>query len=187
MKVAIIHGTKRQGNESIKAARLILKIGQELEEIEPTLIEPKDYPEIRNDGSGTKEDTKYNELIRKADAYIIVTPEYNHSYPGALKTLLDSAYKEYVHKPVVIAGVSGGPWGGTRVVGSLVPVLRQFGMLVSFADLYFPKVKELFDENGNLKDESYIDKIKTSYTELLWLAKTLKWGRENLANKHHHI
>jgi NAD(P)H-dependent FMN reductase len=186
MKIAIIHGTKRQGNQSIKAARYIKCVGDSLGgDIETVLLEPKDYPKVRNDGSGVKEDTKYNRIVKEADAYIIVTPEYNHSFPGALKTLLDSALKEYIHKPVAIAGVSNGRWGGTRALEHLIPVLRELGMIVSFADLFFPQIDDLFDDEGHIKDKSYDKRVKNTYTELLWLAETLKWGRKNLPNKYH--
>lgn len=185
MKIALIHGTKRQGNKSVLVAKYIKSVGDALGDLEITLVEPADYPQVRNDGSGTDQDTDYNQIVREADAYIIVTPEYNHSFPGALKTLLDSALKEYIHKPAVIAGVSDGPWGGIRVIENLTPVLRELGMVVSFKDLRFPNVDQLFDENGKITDEKFEKRVKESYTELLWLAETLKWGRKNLPNRYH--
>ena len=50
-------------------------------------------------------------------------------------------------------------------------------MVPTFADLFFPKVQELFDENGNILDKKYIKRIHQAYDELIWLAKVLKWGR----------
>lgn len=185
MKVALIHGTKRQGNKSSWVVKFIKEIADSLGELEMTVIEPVDYPKVRDDGSGIDHDTKYNQIVREADAYIIVTPEYNHSFPGALKTLLDSALKEYIHKPVVIAGVSDGPWGGVRVIENLIPVLRELGMIVSFKDLRFPKIDQLFDQEGKITDSKYEKRVRDTLTELLWLSETLKWGRKNLPNKYH--
>lgn len=184
MRVAVIHGTKRKNNRSILAARYIAELGNGLKDVETVLIEPKDFPQVKDDGSGVKS-SDYNQLVQEADAYIIVSPEYNHAYPGVLKTLLDSALKEYIHKPVVVAGVSNGRWGGVRAIESLVPVLRELGMIVSFADIMFPRIQDLFDEEGNMTMKEVDKIVLDSYQELLWLAETLKWGRDNLPNKHH--
>jgi len=83
---------------------------------------------------------------------VIVSPEYNHGYPGALKSVLDLLLKEYIHKAVAFVGVPAGPWGGTRVIEALVPTVRELGLAVTFADLDFPKVQEKFDQNGVLLD-----------------------------------
>jgi len=57
--------------------------------------------------------------------------------------------------------------------------------VVTFADLYFPEVQKLFDEKGELQDASYIKRIERAYAELIWMAKALKWGRENLGGIYH--
>ena len=54
------------------------------------------------------------------DGLVVVTPEYNHGYPGVLKSVLDLLLKEYIHKAVAFVGVSAGPWGGTRVIEAMV-------------------------------------------------------------------
>ena len=68
----------------------------------------------------------------RADGLVIVAPEYNHGYPGILKHALDTNLKEYIHKPVGLCGVSAGGFGGTRVIESLLPVMRELGMVTIF-------------------------------------------------------
>ena len=128
---------------------------------------------------------KWRDAIIRADGLVIVTPEYNHGYPGALKSVLDLLLKEYIHKAVAFVGVSSGPWGGTRVIESMVPMVRELGLAVTFADLNFPKVETKFDQNGVLLDTAYEKRVKDFLDELVWLSRTLKWGRENVPSKHH--
>ena len=84
---------------------------------------------------------EWRDAIIQADGLVIVTPEYNHGYPGALKAVLDLLLREYVHKSVAFVGVSAGPWGGTRVIEAMVPMVRELGLAVTFTDLNFPYVQ----------------------------------------------
>src|SRR5207249_2653444 len=78
-----------------------------------------------------------------------------------------------------------GPWGGTRVIESLVPMVRELGLAVTFTDLNFPKVQNTFDEAGKLLDPAFEKRAKDFLDELVWMARVLKWGRENLPSKFH--
>src|SRR5437870_3626002 len=85
-------------------------------------------------------DPHCSESAMRADACIIVAPEYNHGYPGLLKHVLDTNLKEYIHKAVGICGVSAGPFGGTRVTENLLPVLRELGLVTIFEDVNFGRI-----------------------------------------------
>src|SRR5258705_9121155 len=102
---------------------------------------------------------EWRDTIIAADGLVIVTPEYNHGYPGSLKAVLDLLLKEYIHKAVAFVAVSAGPWGGTRVIEACVPMVRELGLAVTFSDLNFPTVKTKVDENGNLVDDAYEGRI----------------------------
>lgn len=65
--------------------------------------------------------------------------------PGTLKAVLDLLLREYVHRAVAFVGVSQGPWGGTRVIEAMVPMVPELGLAVTFSDLNFPKVLKTFD------------------------------------------
>ena len=176
--IAVIAGTSRVQRKSIYAARFVAEVGASLEGVTTELVDPVDFsfPGDGNDPEG--KDPRYTAITEKADAFFIVTPEYNHSFPGSLKRMLDSELSNYVHKPVAVAGVSNGMWGGVRVVEALVPPLRELGLVVTFASVYFPRVQDIFDESGALQDEKYVGTVQKAYKELLWMARALKTARQ---------
>lgn len=122
----------------------------------------------------------FSEKVKKADGLIIVSPEYNHGYPGALKNTLDYLYEEYARKPVGICGVSLGGLGGGRMVEQLRLVCVEFHMVPIREAIYFSNIQRLFDKEGKLLDESYLKRIDTFLKELFWYAKVLKWGRQHI-------
>src|SRR5665213_2917836 len=124
LKVAVLAGTTRARRESIKAARYVAEFGKRYQEIEIVFVDPADFnfPNDGNDPEG--KDPRYSEITAEADAFFVVTPEYNHSFPGSLKRMLDSELDNYIHKPVALAGASSGGWGGVRAVEALVTTVR---------------------------------------------------------------
>lgn len=159
----------------------------EREDVETKLFDVRDF-NLPTDDYGTaigKDYPEWRDAIIEADGLVIVTPEYNHGYPGILKSVLDLLLKEYIHKAVGLVGVSAAPWGGTRVIESCVPMVRELGLAVTFSDLNFPQVQDKFDENGKLLDEKYDKFVVDFLDELVWMSRTLRWGRENLPSKHH--
>jgi NAD(P)H-dependent FMN reductase len=183
----ILLGTPRKARESEHVAKWVLSKMQEREEIETQLFDVSDFDLPRNH-YGTEIGAKFPEwrdAIIRADGLVIVTPEYNHGYPGAMKSVLDLLLKEYIHKAVGFVGVSAGPWGGTRVIEACVPMVRELGLAVTFTDLNFPSVASKFDDDGNLLDHTYNDRVKGFLDELVWMASTLRWGRNNVPSKFH--
>ncbi|MDQ3065041.1 MAG: NAD(P)H-dependent oxidoreductase [bacterium] len=178
--IPVIAGTTREQRKSIFAARLVEEVGKAFGTIKTELIDPKDFnfPGDGNDPEG--KDPRYTAITAKADGFFIVSPEYNHSFPGSLKRMLDSELKNYIHKPVAFAGVSSGQWGGVRAIEALVVTVREMGLVATFADMQFPKVQELFNENGELQNDKYRDHVQVAWQELIWMATVLKWGRENV-------
>jgi len=181
LTIAVLAGTTRVQRESIKAAHYIADLGRTLPDVEIIFVDPVDFnfPGDGNDPGG--KDPRYSEIVAKADAFFIVTPEYNHSFPGSLKRMLDSELALYNHKPVALAGASDGNWGGTRAVEALVPAIRETGLVVLSWDVYFPFVDKMFNEDGSIKDEHkerYDRNVGKLYTELIWFARMLKAGRQ---------
>lgn len=180
LKIAVIAGTCRPGRLSINAARLVFHLGQQREDIDPVFVDP-DELSFQKDGNNEElRNPIYSKITAEADGFFIVTPEYNHSYPGSLKRMLDSEFENYKHKPVALAGVSDGPWGGVRALENLLPALRTMSLVALKPDIQFPNVQNLFNEGGELLDEKYISRVHRVYDELVWMSRTLKWGRENL-------
>ena len=179
--LAIIVGTNRDNRQSIHVAHLIEQVADKFPGFKPQLIDLLQFNFSLNDTEPTQSDPNYDKLIEAADAFLIVLPEYNHAFPAALKRALDSEYAAYFHKPVALAGVSSGPWGGTRAIEAILPVLRALGMLISRVDLNFPQVQDLFNQEGILQDQAYLPRVEKTLQELLWLTQSLRWGRDNLS------
>ncbi len=180
LKIAILEGTTRAQRDSIHVAKLVADVGQELIGVETILVDPLNF-HFEGDGNDPEsKDPRYTKITAEADAFFIITPEYNHSFPGSLKRMLDSELKNYIHKPVAFAGVSSGRWGGLRAIEALVGAVREMGLVATYADVQFPNVATLFDEDGELLEPIYRELVEKSYTELIWMAKALKQARSNL-------
>lgn len=179
INVALLLGTVRAKRESIKPAHYIAKQAANYPEVEAKIVDPQTLMLV-DEGQDVK-DAEYSKLTAWADAFIIVTPEYNHSFPGSLKRMLDSEYDNYARKPVALVGVSSGVWGGVRACEALLPVCHKLGLVNIRSELYFPKVQGTFSENGEILPqfvEQYSDSVQKLYDELLWFAKTLKQARQ---------
>jgi NAD(P)H-dependent FMN reductase len=178
--IAVLAGTVREGRRSINAAKYVAEFGRQLPDVEIVFVDPRDL-NLPGDGDDpAKRDPTYAAVTERADAFYIVTPEYNHSLPSSLKRMLDSEFGNYFHKPVAFGGVSNGNWGGVRVCEALLPVVHTMGMAVIKTELYFPRVQDIFDEDGSMKpeyQERYQQNLAKAYEELLWYARLLKRGR----------
>jgi NAD(P)H-dependent FMN reductase len=134
---------------------------------------------LDDNGQGTG-DSGFATSMTLADAIVIVTPEYNHAMPGLLKHVLDSCLKEYIHKAAGIVAVSAGPFGGTRVIENSLPVLRELGLVTIFWDVNVGSVGKVFNEKGELLDPAFVRRTDKFLSELIWMARTLRYGRENI-------
>ncbi len=183
----ILLGTNRKGRQSENVAKWLFGKMNERGDVETKFFDVRDFNLPQDDyGQALKNNfPEWRNAIVKADGLVVVVPEYNHGYPGSLKSVLDLLLKEYIHKAVALVGVSASPWGGTRVIEACVPMVRELGLAVTFTDLNFPQVQNKFAESGKLLDEKY-DKFAADFLdELVWMSGALHWGRENLPSKHH--
>jgi NAD(P)H-dependent FMN reductase len=187
LNIPLLLGTNRKDRMSVFAARWLVEQMQNRDDVETRLFDVADFELPQNDyGQAIKGMfPEWRDAIINADGLVIVTPEYNHGYPGSLKAVLDLLLKEYIHKAVGLVGVSAGPWGGTRVIEAMVTVVRELGLAVTFADLNFPFVQKTFDESGKLLDSAFNQRAQNFLDELVWMARVLKYGRENVPSKFH--
>jgi NAD(P)H-dependent FMN reductase len=150
MKIALVLGTARKNNNSQKvfdavSAKLI-EIGHE---VDPVKVE--DYllsyttTRAEQDSQNSEKVESWAGVVEKNEAVIFVTPEYNHSYPGELKLLVDSLYGEYKDKKAGIVGVSMGPYGGTRVVELLKLLLLTVNFHVANKTVLYSGVSDIVD------------------------------------------
>jgi NAD(P)H-dependent FMN reductase len=161
------------------AARAVLTEIEKRPGVETELIDAAMLPISTEDAGGAAKDPVFAEQMNRADALVLVAPEYNHSFPGLLKHVLDTNLAEYVHKAVGVVGVSAGVYGGARMIQDLIPVLRELGLVTIFWDVNVNNVWSRFDEDGNLVDDSFLA-IDKFLDELVWMAETLRYGREHV-------
>jgi NAD(P)H-dependent FMN reductase len=179
--IPVILGTVRKGRASEAVARFVVEEIRKREGVETELVDICDLKLSVTDAGEAIKDSEFSATVARADALVIVTPEYNHGYPGMLKHMLDTNLKEYIHKAVGICGVSAGGFGGTRVVQNLLPVLRELGLVTIFWDGNFSGAHKLFDAEGVLLDQSYVKRMDQFLKELIWMAKVLRYGREHVS------
>jgi len=186
--IPILLGTVRQNRVSERVAKLLVNhIGSRHPEIQTELFDIRDM-DLPHDDEGqdlASRNPEWRDAIIRADGLIIVTPEYNHAFPGSLKRALDVLLQEYIHKTVGLCGVSHGLFGGVRAIEALLHVVRELGLVATFTDLYFPKADSSISEDGVPADEGVHQKIDEFLEELAWMAETLRWGRENLKSRYH--
>jgi NAD(P)H-dependent FMN reductase len=181
LSIPVILGTTRKGRMSAHAARFVFGQLQKRDGISSELIDIGELKLPVDDAGEAVKDPRFSAAVERADAIVIVSPEYNHSFPGLLKHVLDSCLKEYVHKAAGIVGVSAGIFGGARAIEHFQPVLRELGLVSIFWDVNFGRVDKVFDSNGELLDRAYIARTDKFLSELIWMAKVLRYGRENIS------
>ena len=178
----VILGTARQGRLSEPAANFVFGEVSKRGDIETELVDIRKIPVAVDDAGEVLKNSQFSATVTRADGLILVVPEYNHSFPGLLKHVLDTNLKEYIHKAVGVCGVSAGPFGGARMIQSLLPVLRELGLVTIFSDVYFGTAGKLFDPaTGAITDPAYPGRLDKFLNELVWMARALRFARENIS------
>jgi len=117
-------------------------------------------------------------LYRQADGFIIVSGEYNHGVPPALKNLLDYFLEEYFWRPSGIVCYSSGQFGGVRAAMQLRMILGELGMPSIPTLLPIPRIGHAIDETGQPQQEWLAPALTDFLAEFLWYARALKQGRQ---------
>lgn len=184
LNIPVILGTVRSERVGPRVARYLVR---KLEErgYRPTLIDPIEYPLPLLDkmykeyppGGAPPVLERLAQVIKPADAYLIVSAEYNHSIPPALSNLLDHFLEEYFFKPSAIASYSPGAFGGVRAAMQLRAMLAEMGMSSIPSLLPFPKVHEALDADGRPSSDRTDKSANRFLAELEWYANALKAAR----------
>ncbi|WP_328390958.1 NADPH-dependent FMN reductase [Nocardia sp. NBC_00416] len=124
----------------------------------------------------TPETARFRDRLAAADAFAVVTSEYNHGYPASLKTALDSAKHEWRAKPIGFVSY-GGLAGGLRAVEQLRQVVAEIHMVSVRESVSFHRARKQFDANGNTGDGAAIDAAERMLTQLDWWGRALRTAR----------
>ncbi|QEH31613.1 FMN-dependent NADPH-azoreductase [Aquisphaera giovannonii] len=184
LEILVIYGSVRHHRQGIRAARFLVAEcvarGHRA-----TLIDPAEeqlplldrmYKEYEP-GQAPEGLERLAGRIKAADAFIVVSGEYNHSIPPALSNLLDHFLEEYFWRPSAIACYSAGPFGGVRAAMQLRAMLCELGTPSIPSLLPVPAVQDAFDDEGRPKDEAYRRRAGRFLGELEWYANALKAAR----------
>lgn len=157
-KITIVLGTAREGNFSRKVAEVALDHLKE-KEVEITFVDVKDFLFSRTSrlSDGVDVVQPWADIVKGSDVITFICPEYNHSYPGELKILIDSLYAEYEGKTAAIVSTSSGVFGGVRAAEKLEMLLRKVN---------FSKVLHVASI-GNVQGDFDKERVKKGIDKLL--------------------
>jgi NAD(P)H-dependent FMN reductase len=185
MKISLIYGSVRVGRQGIKAARYLEKKLHE-REMQVHLIDPLEFDLPLLDrmykeyepGSAPAPMEKLAQILKKSDGFLLVTGEYNHSIPPALKNLLDHFQREYWFKPSAIASYSAGSFGGVRAAVQLRVIAGELGMPSIPSMLAFPRIGKLFDEDLIPANQRFESSAARFLDEFTWYLNAFKNQRK---------
>lgn len=178
MRIEIISGSPRTGSQTHRVALNLKNWFEENTDHEIGLIDLKEWnlPPLQTVFMSPEktplEFRPLSERMFEADAFILVSPEYNGSYSPAMKNLLDHFPKQH-HKPFGIVTASPGAMGGIRAAQQLLLLVPALFGLPSPYMLIIPAVDKKFDAEGKLLGENFQNSIHNFVTEFLWLAESL--------------
>jgi NAD(P)H-dependent FMN reductase len=185
LNIVLFYGSVRRDRQGIRAARFaerrLKERGHTVSFVDPLEVKLplldrmyKEYPQ----GEAPEVLEDLATLYRAADAFVIVTGEYNHSVPPPLTNLLDHFLEEYFFRPSAIVSYSGGQFGGVRAAVHMQAVLCELGMPSIASTFPVPRVGSAFDEQGNELTPGAGRRFERFAAELEWYAEAMKRQRE---------
>ncbi len=185
LSVPVLLGSVRRDRLGIRAA-LLVRDALAVRGHAPVLVDPlelqlplldrmyKEHPQ----GEAPEKLEQLAGLYRVADGFIVVTAEYNHGIPPALKNLLDHFLEEYFWRPSAIVSYSAGPFGGVRAAMQLRMTLAELGM-PSIPSLFpIARIGQALTEGGRPNDEKAARSLGKFLDEFEWYARALRRERE---------
>ena len=185
LKFVVLVGSVRSDRQGMKAARYVERSltarGHAVTTVDPIAAQlpllDRMYKEYEK-GKAPEILENLAAVYRAADAFVVVSGEYNHSIPPALSNLLDHFLEEYFFRPSAIVCYSAGAFGGVRAAMQLRAMLCELGM-PSISSLFpVPRIQDAFEEKRVAKDPALDQRFERFAAELEWYAKALHEARK---------
>jgi NAD(P)H-dependent FMN reductase len=191
LKLQVIVGSTRPTRSADVVLPWVERRAQEHGDFDVEILDLRDWPLpmfAEHPGTiGDFSDPTYSDPIVKAwnakitsgDAYLVVTPEYNHSVPGVLKNAIDNVFVSFGlrNKPIIAVGYSGGIAGGTRAVEHLAHIAIEAEAAPLRNAVIIPFVRTAFVDNGHPRDPATDTALSIALDDLAWWAEALRRAR----------
>jgi NAD(P)H-dependent FMN reductase len=191
VKLQIIVGSTRPGRAADKVLPWVAGRAADQADFEVEVLDLRDWPlplfgehmgsigDPRDPQYSAEIVRRWNRKIAEADAYVIITPEYNHSVPGELKNAIDSVFVSFAfrNKPMAAVGYSGGLGGGIRALEHLVQIATEVEAVPLRSTVVLPFVDKAFREDGEPADLMAEISLQILLEDLAWWARALRDAR----------
>jgi NAD(P)H-dependent FMN reductase len=178
----VVVGSTRTGRKGLAVASWVQQLAQQhggfdvelvdLAEVALPLFDEPNHPRLQR---YTHQHTKdWSARVARADAFVFVTPEYNHSFPAAVKNAIDHLFVEWADKPAGLVSY-GGVSAGLRAATALKPVLAALRMVPAVEAVSIPFVMQRIGEDGVFASDEQLDRsAQAMLDELLRLSTALR-------------
>jgi NAD(P)H-dependent FMN reductase len=191
LRLQIVVGSTREGRQADAVLRWLAPIARAHGAFEVETLDLREWPlpffqetmatlgDLKNPTYSQPIVKKWNAKIAEGDAFLFLTPEYNHSVPGVLKNAIDSVFMSFAfrHKPMAMVGYSMGGGGGARAVEHLAQIAFEIEMHALRSTVLIAMVQEAFDKEGAPKSPALGTTLKILLDDLAWWGDALKAAR----------
>ncbi|MFF2703463.1 NADPH-dependent FMN reductase [Streptomyces cyaneofuscatus] len=185
LRLVVVVGSVREGRFGLPVSNWFAQEARQFGRFEVDVLDlaelalPMAMPDFggQPDAATAAVQEEISRRLAEADAYVLVTPEYNHSYPAALKNVLDWFRAEWAAKPFGLVSY-GGQGGGIRAAEHLRQIIAELHSITVRDAMSFHNAWDLFDEQGRATDNGEAaGAAKQMLTQLDWWATVLREGR----------
>lgn len=192
MKLGVILGSIREIRRGGRVVNWLLPQLKQYGEFDSELLDLNDYPLPFFNESDSPQGlagnytnqvaARWSAKVAQKDAFIIVTPEYNHGTSAVLKNALDWLYPEWNRKPVAFVSYSPNAAGGVRAVEQLRANVIELQMAPIHEAIHITYVLDTLDQEGNVQRGHLNERLQDLIKELSWWSDALKAAREQRSN-----
>ena len=193
LNLKIIIGSTRPGRAADRVTPWIADLASENPVFTVEILDLRDWPlpffaetyetigDPRNPAYSDPIVRRWNQRIAQGDAFLFITPEYNHSVPGVLKNAIDSVFASFAfrNKPAAFVGYSGGVAAGTRAIEHLAHITIEAEMVPLRSSVLIPLVDGAFGQDGAPKDAAASAAATIMLEDLAWWAAALHQARQH--------